>query len=225
MSRRLRVWDLPTRVFHWALAACIAGSLVTIQLGGNAVGWHFRFGYAILALLLFRLAWGFVGPRHAQFASFPPNPLAAWRQLTGARPHTGPGHSPLGALSVYAMLLAVAIQVSTGLFASDAILWDGPLKNLVSNDTSDLLTRVHKTNRIALIGLVVLHLAAIPFHRLRGKRGMVSAMVTGDTRVDEDAAPTRDDLRIRAGALLLAAACAGLAAWIVGLGARTGSGF
>ena len=225
MSRRLRVWDLPTRVFHWALAACIAGSLVTIQLGGNAVGWHFRFGYAILALLLFRLAWGIVGPRHARFASFPPDPVAAWRQLTGARPHTGAGHSPLGALSVYAMLLAVAVQVSTGLFASDAILWDGPLKNMVSNDTSDLLTRIHKTNRLALIGLVVLHLAAIAFHRLRGKRGLVAAMISGDARVEVEAAPSRDDLRVRTAAMLLAAACAGLAAWIVNLGARTGSGF
>lgn len=225
MSRRVRVWDLPTRVFHWTLSACIAGSLVTIQLGGNAVGWHFRFGYAILALLLFRLVWGFVGPRHARFTSFPPDPVAAWRQLTGARPHTGAGHSPLGALSVYAMLLAVAIQVSTGLFASDAILWDGPLKNLVSNDTSDLLTRAHKLNRVALIGLVALHLAAIIVHRLRGKRGLVTAMITGDAHVDDDPAPSRDDLRARAGALLLAMACAGLAAWIVNLGARAGSGF
>ncbi|MEN9317074.1 MAG: hypothetical protein RIS35_3467 [Pseudomonadota bacterium] len=225
MSRQLRVWDLPTRVFHWALAACIAGSLLTIQLGGNAVGWHFRFGYAILALLLFRLAWGIVGPRHARFTSFPPDPAAAWRQLSETRPHAAPGHSPLGALSVYAMLLAVALQVTTGLFASDAIMWDGPLKNFVSNDTSDLLTRIHKVNRIVLIGLVALHLAAIAFYRLRGRRGLVAAMITGDARCEAEAGPARDDLRVRAGALLLAAACAGLAGGIVSLGARAGSGF
>src|SRR5690606_9284218 len=79
----VRVWDLPTRLFHWALVACVIGSLVSINIGGNAVGWHFRFGYAILTLLLFRVAWGFVGPRHARFANFPPNPAAAWRYLRG----------------------------------------------------------------------------------------------------------------------------------------------
>ena len=82
-----RVWDLPTRVFHWALAACIVGSILTASIGGNAIGWHFRFGYAILALVLFRLVWGFAGPRYARFSSFPPNPAAAIAHLRGEDPH------------------------------------------------------------------------------------------------------------------------------------------
>ena len=81
----VRVWDLPTRLFHWALAACLLGSLISINLGGNAVGWHFRFGYAILALLLFRFAWGFVGPRHARFSSFPPDPTTSSSPTTRRR--------------------------------------------------------------------------------------------------------------------------------------------
>jgi cytochrome b len=193
MQEKIRVWDLPTRLFHWALAICLAGSLISVNLGGNAVGWHFRFGYAILALLLFRVAWGFVGPRYSRFASFPPSPAAALRHLRGEGVDR-PGHSPLAALSVYALLLALAIQAGTGLFANDAIMWDGPLKNLVTNATSDALTRLHKLNRFVVIGLVLLHLAAIAFYTFVKRRRLVAAMITGDAAVRprSGAAATRD---------------------------------
>ena len=219
MHERIRVWDLPTRLFHWALAGCLVGSLVSVNLGGNAVGWHFRFGYAILALLLFRVAWGFVGPRYARFASFPPNPAAALRQLQG-QTGEGPGHTPLGAFSIYALLLALAIQAGTGLFANDAIMWDGPLKNLVSNATSDALTRLHKINRFVVIGLVLLHLAAIAFYTVVKRRRLVAAMVTGDATAGwapasargpatDEPAPraSRDDVLVRLKGLVLLAAC------------------
>ena len=214
MSGTRRIWDLPTRLFHWALAACVIGALVSINLGGNAVAWHFRFGYAILALLLFRLVWGFAGPRYARFSSFPPNPVAAWRYLRGQDPQAGAaGHSPLGALSVFALLLALAVQVGTGLFANDAIMWDGPLKPLVSNATSDLLTRVHKLNRLVVIGLVLLHLAAIAFYAIVRRRNLVRPMITGDAVIalsEAAAPPGRDDLatRLRAAALMLASTAA-----------------
>ncbi|HRO61756.1 MAG TPA: cytochrome b/b6 domain-containing protein [Burkholderiaceae bacterium] len=178
----VRVWDLPTRLFHWALLACVIGSLVSINIGGNAVGWHFRFGYAILTLLLFRVAWGFVGPRHARFSSFPPNPAAAWRYLRRREPHLV-GHSPLGALSVYALLLALTVQVVTGLFANDAIMWDGPLRSLVSNSTSDQLTAVHQFNRLVVIGLVLLHVAAIAYYRFVRREALVGPMLTGDREI------------------------------------------
>jgi len=181
MQRRIRVWDLPTRLFHWALAACVVGSLVSVNLGGNAVAWHFRFGYAILTLLLFRLVWGFAGPRYARFASFRPSPSAALAHLRrgGAKPDR-PGHTPLGALSVHAMLLALAFQAATGLFANDAIMWDGPLRNLVSNATSDWLTGLHKINRFVLIGLVLLHLVAIGWYTLFKREPLLRPMITGD---------------------------------------------
>ena len=224
----VRVWDLPTRLFHWSLAACVIGSLVTINLGGNAVAWHFRFGYAILTLLIFRLAWGFVGPRYARFASFPPNPMAALRYLRGQEPSVA-GHSPLGALSVYALLLSLAFQAGTGLFANDAIMWDGPLKNLVSNDTSDLLTRLHKINRFVVIGLVVLHLAAIAYYALVKRRRLVRPLLTGDLPVPpaEAAAhrPARDDLGLRVRGLILVAAAAAAVWGIVRIGVAATPGF
>ena len=209
-TRKIRVWDLPTRLFHWSLAACIIGSLVSVNLGGNAVGWHFRFGYAILALLLFRLAWGFVGPRYARFHSFPPSPSAALRYLRGGSGQ-GPGHTPLGAFSVYALLLALGVQVGTGLFATDDIMWDGPLKALVSNATSNWLTAVHEVNRFVVIALVVLHLAAIAWYSWVRRRPLVRPMIVGDKTIGEsaaDAPPAADGPRERLRALVILAASA-----------------
>jgi cytochrome b len=221
MREKIRVWDLPTRLFHWALVFCVAGSLVSVNLGGNAVGWHFRFGYAILALLLFRFAWAFAGPRYARVESFPPNPAAALRYLRGQGDH-GPGHSPLAAFSVYALLLALAVQAGTGLFANDAIMWDGPLKNLVSNATSDALTRLHKLNRFVVIGLVLLHLAAIAFYTFVKRRRLVAAMITGDAEVASTARPARDDARVRLKALALMAASAAAVWALVEFGSSSG---
>ncbi len=221
---RLRVWDLPTRLFHWALAACIVGSLVSAKIGGNAFAWHFRFGYAILALVLFRLAWGFAGSRYARFASFPPNPTAAWRRLRGEDDAAQEvGHGPLGALSVYAMLASVALQAGTGLFASDDILWDGPLKDSVSNATSATLSAVHLVNRYVLIALIVLHLAAIAWYTRVRRRPLVRAMIDGNLALTAPEAgsqnawppvPAADHAGVRASAALLLGASAALV-WVV----------
>jgi len=240
MQDKVRVWDLPTRLFHWALAACLIGSLVSVNIGGNAVGWHFRFGYAILTLLLFRIVWGFAGPRYARFASFPPNPAAALRHLRGQGATAEDlGHSPLGALSVYALLLALAVQAGTGLFANDAIMWDGPLKNLVTNATSDTLTRLHKLNRFVVIALVLLHLGAIAFYALMKRRRLVAAMLTGDAVVgrqvqsatrfgaqgSEAPAPARDDARVRLSALVVLAMSAAAIWALIRFGAPAPGGF
>jgi cytochrome b len=217
---RVRIWDLPTRLFHWLLAICVAGSLVSVQLGGNAIAWHFRFGYAILALVLFRVIWGWVGPRYARFASFPPDPAAAIASLRGA-PHDGAGHNPLGAFSVYALLAALAFQAASGLFANDSIMWDGPLKNLVSSETSDRITTLHRLNRFVLLGLIGLHLAAIAWHALRLRERLVRPMIDGDRRYPPGAPlpePARDDARIRLVAAALLALCAAAVAALLVLG-------
>ena len=112
-SRRIRVWDLPTRLFHWALATLVCGSFVTIKLGGAWMVWHERIGYAVLSLVTFRLVWGFVGGRYARFASFVRGPSAVLAYLRGQGSHS-PGHNPLGALSVLAMLAAVGSRPRQG---------------------------------------------------------------------------------------------------------------
>lgn len=117
-ATRTRVWDLPTRLFHWALAAAVIG-LIATGLGG-VMEWHFRLGYAVLALLLFRLVWGFVGGRWSRFTAFVYAPGSVLAYLRGrAHPDHLIGHTPLGALSVFAVLAILALQVATGLVADD----------------------------------------------------------------------------------------------------------
>jgi cytochrome b len=172
------VWDLPLRVFHWGLLVCITGSFVTASLGGNLFVWHFRFGYAVIALVLFRLVWGFAGSRYSRFQSFPPSPSSALQYLRGKTAPTL-GHNPLGALSVYALLLSLLVQVTTGLFANDGIMWDGPLRNWVTGETSDMITGWHKLNRIVLMVLIATHVCAIAFYTWVKKESLVKAMLTG----------------------------------------------
>ena len=132
LFRSIRVWDLPIRLFHWLLVACIIGSLVSIHLFDSAVELHAYFGYCILTLLLFRVIWGFVGSRHARFASFVPNRQSILDYLQGKAPRFL-GHNPIGALSVFALLFVLSVQVTTGLFVDDEIAFQGPFAKYVPN--------------------------------------------------------------------------------------------
>lgn len=214
---RTRVWDLPTRLFHWALAALVVFSVVTAEVGGNWIDWHMRSGYAVLALLLFRIVWGFAGARYARFAAFVRGPRAVAdyvRRLRAgdATPH--PGHNPLGALSVLAMLAVLLVQAGSGLFANDAIASEGPLAKFVSGATSDLATRIHKLNQYPLFALIALHVAAVAYYHFAKRENLVLPMLTGDKpgRVGE---PAADDLALHLRAVALLALAAGAVAFLV----------
>lgn len=220
----IRVWDLPTRLFHWSLATCVVALIVSGSVGGAWMEWHFRLGYATLTLLLFRLGWGFVGGYWSRFAHFIPWPGAIVRYLKGkATPLDTLGHNPLGSLSVYVMLLALLGQAVSGLFADDAISYTGPLAAYASEDTVSLATWYHADiGKPLLIALAVLHVLAIVFYRLvRGQR-LVAGMVHGDRQTDIEAPASADGLRQRLGALVLLAICAGFVWWLVSLGASAG---
>ena len=169
--RLVRVWDLPTRVFHWLLALAVIGLVITGKVGGNALVWHMRLGLLVLALLAFRLVWGLVGGRWSRFASFVHGPATVLRYLRGqARPgeHLDVGHNPLGAGSVFALLAVLIAQVATGLLADDEIATTGPLNKYVATATGLLATGWHKGyGQWLLLGLVALHLGAIAFYRWR----------------------------------------------------------
>lgn len=218
----VRVWDLPTRVFHWALAFCVCGSVVSAKLGGNAMVWHFRFGYLIFALLLFRLVWGLMGGHWSRFANFAFSPFATLRYLRGKsepQDQHDVGHSPLGALSVFAVFGILAAQVATGLFADDEISNTGPLIKFVSNATSLLLTKWHKTyGQWTILTLVVLHVVAIAFYVLCKKRDLLRAMVSGDKQLPAATLVSTDSLNTRVSAALLFGLCAAGVAWLVQLG-------
>ncbi len=215
MQHTIRVWDLPTRLFHWALAAAVVGLVVTGRTGGNAMVWHFRFGYAVLALLLFRLVWGFVGGRWSRFASFVPSPTAVGRYLRG-RGGDGAGHSPLGALSVVAMLAVLVVQVGTGLVSDDEIAFAGPLSRYVSGSIVGQATGYHKNwGQWLVIGLVALHVAAIVFYVLVRRHTLVRPMLHGDRTLPAALPASRDDLRSRLAALAVMVACGAAVAWMV----------
>jgi cytochrome b len=215
----VRVWDLPTRLFHWLLALTIVGSFVTGNLGGNAMVWHFRCGYLVLALLAFRLLWGLVGGRWSRFASFVYAPATLLRYLRGrSRPgeHLEVGHSPLGSLSVFALLGFLAVQVGTGLVADDEIANVGPLNRYVEAATGLAATHWHKAwGSKILFGLVLLHVAAVLYYLLKKKTNLVRPMLTGDKSLPSGVPPSADDWAMRLLALTLALACAAAAAWVV----------
>jgi cytochrome b len=207
---RVRVWDLPTRVFHWALVSSLVGLAVTGYAGGAWMDWHARLGSLVLALLLFRVVWGVVGGRWSRFRSFLPTPGGMLRYLRGkATPEQEAGHSPLGALSVLAMLLILLAQVATGLISDDGGGFTGPLNAWVSTSIGETATLLHKAyGQWLLLGLVLLHLAAIAFYRIARKRKLVQAMIDGDKLLPVARAvpPARDDAATRiAGAVLLCA--------------------
>ena len=181
------VWDLPVRLFHWLLAALIAFSWWSVH--NHHTDWHIWSGCAILTLLIFRLLWGFVGSSTARFANFVRGPRTVLAYLRGN--WSGVGHTPLGALSVIAMLLAVAIQVGLGLIAQDEDgIYAGPLSRLVSSDTSDSARDIHELWFNVILALIVLHVAAILFYRVRGK-DLTLPMITGRTRAGRGEAPMR----------------------------------
>ena len=189
-TRTIKVWDLPTRVFHWLLALLVVAAFVTGWLGGNLIEWHGRAGIAITALLAFRLVWGFIGSTYARFADFVPGPAHIWAHIRGE--WNGLGHNPFGALSVLALLGILVFQVVSGLVANDDIAFEGPLYVLVSKDTSDWLSGLHRQNFWPIIVLVSLHVLAILYYAHVKKDNLVKPMITGVKEVsDPEAKPAR----------------------------------
>ena len=214
----VRIWDLPTRLFHWLLAATVVASVASAKIGGAAMVWHFRFGYVVLTLVCFRLLWGVLGGRWSRFASFIYAPSTVLRYLRGraaAAEHLDVGHSPTGAASVFALLGILAVQLGTGLIADDEIANQGPLYKYVSSETALTATSWHKSwGQWLLLGLVALHIAAILFYLLKKHTNLVTPMLRGDKRLPPDTPASADGAAQRAWALVLLALCASLAAWV-----------
>jgi len=176
-SDQARVWDLPTRVFHWSLALLVVVAFVSAKIGGNAMLWHGRAGLAILGLLSFRLVWGVVGSTYARFAHFVRGPAALRAYLKGEWQELG--HNPLGALSVLALLGTLLLMASTGLFANDDIAFEGYLLPLVGSELSGKITGIHHLLEKLLMLLVAAHVGAIVYYKRAKGRDLVRPMLTG----------------------------------------------
>jgi cytochrome b len=221
-ERVVRVWDLPTRVFHWALVIALIAQVTTGKIGGAALTWHMRIGYCIFALIVFRLVWGFVGGHWSRFTSFVYGPASALRYLrnrhaAGDLFHVG--HNPLGSASVFAMLAILIVQVATGLVADDEIATVGPLNRLVSTSFGLSATAWHKgAGLVIILTLVVLHVLAILFYRLRRRQDLIGPMFSGDKLLLAPVPGSVDDRMSRVRALAIIVASAGLVAAVVQLG-------
>ena len=215
-------WDLPTRVFHWALVVAIASGWVSYRyaeaIGDPTLVWHRWNGLAVLVLIVWRLLWGFAGSSTARFVTFVRGPsaaLASARDLMSGRARHFLGHNPLGAFMVLALLGAAAIEAALGLFAvDDNNLVGGPLYHLVAEEATEVLTRWHAWLFYWMIlTLVAMHVTANVLYAIVKKEPLVRAMITGEKPAVryEDAA----EAQIVSRALARAALCLALAAAIV----------
>jgi cytochrome b len=201
-------WDGPTRLFKW--------TLVLIVLDGNKYGasvpaWHKYNGYSALVLIVFRLLWGFAGGSTARFSNFVVGPGRLLSYLRGGAKYLG--HNPLGGLMVIALLLLVAAQATTGLFAADEdrLIIEGPLAKTVPDSVVDFAARWHGRIFDVLEIAIVLHIAANVIYALFRREPLVRAMVTGDKPADNYA-----DMKTAVpGSWRRAAACLAIAAALV----------
>lgn len=213
----IRVWDLPTRLFHWSLVAAVMGLVATAQVGGPWMEWHMRLGYFVASLLSFRIVWGLVGGYWSRFGVFMPTPARLLRYLREPAASDNPaGHTPLGALSVFAMLFVLLAQVGSGLFSDDEIATSGPLARFASGEWVGRASEYHTAiGKYLLLGLVLLHIAAIVFYGLKKERKLVPPMLHGDMVTANDTPSAKDNLSTRCMALAIWLVCAGLIAAMV----------
>ncbi len=216
---KVRVWDVPTRLFHWLLVVLIALQYATAEFHLLDMEWHFRFGYATLALIVFRLLWGVFGSQTSRFAEFVRGPSAVARHtlaLMSNKATTGLGHNPLGGWSVLVLLASVLLQTVSGLFASDGIDAQGPLADRLPVAAVKTWTRIHLWNQDVLLVLIGLHVVAIVLYAVLRNENLLGPMISG--RASIDAAPVRFAGPARAIVLFVisVAAVAALVLWASG---------
>ncbi len=223
--RRVRVWDLGVRLFHWGLVAAVMAAAVTgFILGITTLAWHLVAGVAVLVAAGWRVAWGVFGSSYARFASFAVRPAAVLAHLRG-RDGRHLGHNPLGALMVLALLVVLAAIGTTGVVTLGGMLKQGPLRAFLSYATGADARYLHKLLAILLLAMIGAHLAGVAFESWRGRENLVAAMLTGEKAADPPAdAALPVQARPRAALAIVLAVLAVCAAATAGLAALPGRG-
>lgn len=210
--RPIRVWDLPTRLFHALLITAIAGLFITVEIGGDLMKFHFWFGYCVLSLVFFRVVWGILGGHWSRFVNFFPKPSQVLAYINDFRDgsHTPTvGHNPLGAISVFAMLAALLLQVLSGFMTDDEISNSGPWASLVSSDWVSFATNFHtEIGQTVLISLLVLHVFSVLYYKYFKHEDLLTPMLKGDKHSASDTKASRDNLTSRLFALGVWMGCA-----------------
>ena len=182
MKQKLKVWDLPTRFFHWALVLAVAFMWYSGETGGNLMAWHLRCGLLILGLVVFRICWGFWGSDTARFSQFVRGPQHIGRYLKGnLTENEQPGHNPLGALMVLALLAALLVQLISGLLASDENMWlyNGYLNSLISSEAGATARSIHTFFFNVLLVLIAVHVATVLLYKFVKKHNLITPMFSG----------------------------------------------
>ena len=178
----VKIWDVPTRLFHWTLAVGMGFMWFSAEMGGFWMDWHMQVGIFMLALVLFRIVWGLIGSETSRFTSFLSSPKAALQhlhELKQPKEAYHAGHNPLGAWMVVFLLAGLLVQGGTGLFASDDIMVEAPLYGLVSESLSSKLTGIHHLVFNLLLLAAAVHIFAVIFYKLRKRTNLIKAMVAG----------------------------------------------
>jgi cytochrome b len=207
-EHRVQVWDLPTRLFHWLIAALVAAAYVTWRL--NWMDWHVRIGYAALAVVLFRLSWGFLGSDTTRFARFVSTPRTAVRHLRHAlrrEPDHQVGHNPAGAWMVLLLLLLLLAETLTGLYVNNDVADQGPLTDLSPAAVANAISAAHAILWDILLAAVIVHVLAIIAYAAVKRHNLLTPMITGRKRLPENIAAPRMASLARA---LLLLACSAL---------------
>lgn len=217
MKQKVRIWDLPTRLFHWLLLLCVIGAFVCVNLADISSGpiadlgiywlsYHVFFGYSVACLLLFRIVWGFVGGHYSRFTTFIKSPCTIIAYLKGRYTHYF-GHNPLGALSVLAILFALTLQVLSGFFMPDDVAGISGGAFSALSKYFPVFIKIHHRLPNLIILLILLHIVAIAFYRLKGKN-LIKPMVTGDVETDLiSVSNSQDNTKQRLWALLIFILC------------------
>lgn len=184
----VKLWDIATRLFHWSLLLLIAACWWSSTEDGD-MELHFLCGYAVLSLLLFRLAWGVIGSSSARFSNFLASPSAILHYLAGMKNKEfehSIGHNPAGGWMVLALIGTVFFVVLTGLLANDDMMLEGPLASYAGKQLSDLSTALHEQSFDVLLGLVTLHIAAILLYLIFKKENLLLPMLTGTKQLPQE---------------------------------------
>ncbi|MCF2948848.1 cytochrome b/b6 domain-containing protein [Paraglaciecola aquimarina] len=178
--KKIKIWDSPTRLFHWALVINIIAAWYTIE--NRLIELHEIAGHTLIALLVFRVCWGFVGSTTARFSHFITHPISALQYLVKSlklKVHHKIGHNPAGGWMIVIMMLVIGFQLISGLLANNDLGFSGALSDYVSKATSDRLTQLHGLNFDLLVAIIWVHLVAVFFYVLVKRDNLVKAMITG----------------------------------------------